>query len=586
MGTDGLIIDLRTSWGGSYGLNLGISRLLNHSTLTLDALKRCSPNDLYSLCPASPSFWNGEIQADIGTFYDRPIAVLLGPNCLSYGDITSWQLSYVPNAKMFGRSPSAIYSGNAAEDPQPYRSGYQMRCPTLTFVDHHHPELPRWGQEYPNLEEVWLTPEGVANGEDDVVNRAVEWMNNLVFPHNTATNKSYYIPGLDSVKIFTTVENPNSHQISATAYLNTLAGVVIDSVNLIPSLINSFSEQFSGVMNAPAEEEYYAISITASDLTNSENFSMPNAVALTTVGPVKLDSLYVLDQSNYFLVKPLLKNHSTVNTITNASVHLICNDPWVTSIIPATSDLPNIPPGGIVGTSDMFRVDIDTTIFPDYFNFKVEVYSNGWPFWNDSMRYPPIPMVSINPTELNFGEVATGSSATKTFSITNYGDEDLIVSDINSNNPVFVVGINSAVVYPDSSQDVEVTFTPIALQTYSGVIEIIHNAEGSPDTIIVTGDGVTDVEDNLQPIVYNLEQNYPNPFNPNTMIKYSIPEISKVVVKMYNLLGEEVATLVNEEKVAGYYQIEFNAANLPSGVYFYQLKAGDYVNTKKMVLLK
>jgi hypothetical protein len=83
-----------------------------------------------------------------------------------------------------------------------------------------------------------------------------------------------------------------------------------------------------------------------------------------------------------------------------------------------------------------------------------------------------------------------------------------------------------------------------------------------------------------------LDQNYPNPFNPNTVIKYSIPEVSKVMLKLYNLLGEEMATLVNEEKVAGYYKVEFNAATLPSGVYFYQLRAGDFVQTKKMLLLK
>ncbi|MCW9064735.1 MAG: S41 family peptidase, partial [Ignavibacteriaceae bacterium] len=211
MQTDGLIIDIRFNWGGAYGLNDGISRLMNHSTLTMDVKKRCSPNDLFSLCPYTPSFWIGEIPADVGTFYDNPIAVLLGPNCLSYGDVTSWQLSYVPNAKMFGRSPQAIYSGMwSGVAPQPYKAGYSLECPNLTLVDHYDPEIPRWGQEYPNFEEVWLTPDGVANGEDDVVSRAVEWMNNLVYPHNIVTDKTYYIPGVDSAHIYATIENPNS----------------------------------------------------------------------------------------------------------------------------------------------------------------------------------------------------------------------------------------------------------------------------------------------------------------------------------------------------------------------------------------
>jgi len=98
---------------------------------------------------------------------------------------------------------------------------------------------------------------------------------------------------------------------------------------------------------------------------------------------------------------------------------------------------------------------------------------------------------------------------------------------------------------------------------------------------------VTSVEDEIsQPTEFILEQNYPNPFNPSTTIKYSIPEISKVKLTLFNLLGEEVTTLLNEEKVAGNYSIEFNASSLPSGVYFYQLRADEFVNTKKMILLK
>jgi hypothetical protein len=94
-----------------------------------------------------------------------------------------------------------------------------------------------------------------------------------------------------------------------------------------------------------------------------------------------------------------------------------------------------------------------------------------------------------------------------------------------------------------------------------------------------------------EPIVPNeeiLNQNYPNPFNPQTTIEYSIKNWNYVTLKVYDLLGKEIVTLINEEKPAGNYNIQFDAAkyNLPSGIYFYTLKAGDYTSSKKMILIK
>jgi hypothetical protein len=88
------------------------------------------------------------------------------------------------------------------------------------------------------------------------------------------------------------------------------------------------------------------------------------------------------------------------------------------------------------------------------------------------------------------------------------------------------------------------------------------------------------------PTEFLLSQNYPNPFNPTTTFRYSIPNESKVIIKVYDIIGREVVTLVNEEKSTGNYELTWNAANLPSGIYFYQLRAGDYIKTKKMILLK
>ena len=83
-----------------------------------------------------------------------------------------------------------------------------------------------------------------------------------------------------------------------------------------------------------------------------------------------------------------------------------------------------------------------------------------------------------------------------------------------------------------------------------------------------------------------LSQNYPNPFNPTTLIKYQIPVESFTTLKVYDVLGNEVATLVKDEKTAGNYEVEFNATGLASGIYLYKLKAGEFVDVKKMIVLK
>jgi len=104
---------------------------------------------------------------------------------------------------------------------------------------------------------------------------------------------------------------------------------------------------------------------------------------------------------------------------------------------------------------------------------------------------------------------------------------------------------------------------------------------------------VSVVVENIIPNEIKLFQNYPNPFNPTTIIKYSIPSVATshdlsqhVQLKVFDILGKEVFELVNEEKSAGSYQVEFNSKNLPSGTYFYKLSVGNFIQTKKMMLLQ
>ena len=112
---------------------------------------------------------------------------------------------------------------------------------------------------------------------------------------------------------------------------------------------------------------------------------------------------------------------------------------------------------------------------------------------------------------------------------------------------------------------------------------------GQKRTLIAIRDTVTSVSGNEEMIKsFKLEQNYPNPFNASTVIKYSIPNGSPVVVKLiiYDILGNEIATLVDKQQSAGHYEVRFNPADISSGIYFYKLTAGNYTGIKKLMLLK
>jgi hypothetical protein len=164
----------------------------------------------------------------------------------------------------------------------------------------------------------------------------------------------------------------------------------------------------------------------------------------------------------------------------------------------------------------------------------------------------------------------------------------------------FIVGDDGLII---ETTDAGETWLPNSSQLTTNDLHRVHISGGSGEW----GPGLT-VGDNktalLYPIVVSVDdkpelaenfylyQNYPNPFNPSTKIKFSIPSVEttrRVVfttLKVYDILGNEIATLVNEEKPAGDYDVEFNAATLPSGIYFYQLQVGSFVQTKKMAYLK
>jgi hypothetical protein len=153
---------------------------------------------------------------------------------------------------------------------------------------------------------------------------------------------------------------------------------------------------------------------------------------------------------------------------------------------------------------------------------------------------------------------------------------------------------DSVVIYWDLPQQITgilqdiITGTLINIQiSGSGNFMVPNPAALDRLKLLITYNNATEVYDEqLHPVDFSLSQNYPNPFNPSTKIKYSIGNNLNVQLKIFDVLGKEITTLVSSEQPAGTYEVDFDGKELTSGIYFYTIKAGNYVETKSMILMK
>ena len=194
-----------------------------------------------------------------------------------------------------------------------------------------------------------------------------------------------------------------------------------------------------------------------------------------------------------------------------------------------------------------------------------------------------------NRDTINVGIVYVDHSKDTSFVVSNIGNDTLHVDSITVTNPRFTVRHSGFAVAEGSSFTDTVRFTALTVGTFSGFL-ILHSdaTNTSSDTIVVIGmcQKLTYAGEQIVPKEFSLSQNYPNPFNPSTIINYQLPKSNRVTLRLYDAIGREVATLVDEYKQAGSYDVQFNASKLSSGVYFYRIQSGNYVDLKKMVLMK
>ena len=205
---------------------------------------------------------------------------------------------------------------------------------------------------------------------------------------------------------------------------------------------------------------------------------------------------------------------------------------------------------------------------------------------------------TVVPRVIDFGSVPVGSQATKPVIVISTSIDPLVVTDIVSSDPEHFIAVpRHFTVLPTRKWTIAVAYTPTDDQLHEATLTIYSNDPDGPITISVRGHGVTTTAPVVKkkpiqrPVKFALKQNYPNPFNPETVIEYQVPADGLVQLNIYDTSGRLVKQLVNQFQEAGHYRVKWSGTNqqgvrVGNGVYFYILKAGDFVAQKKMILMR
>ncbi|MBS4035409.1 MAG: T9SS type A sorting domain-containing protein [Ignavibacterium sp.] len=245
-------------------------------------------------------------------------------------------------------------------------------------------------------------------------------------------------------------------------------------------------------------------------------------------------------------------------------------------------------------------------------NLNLPISNSGPTISIISINHPPPPKsfnkninVSVASVEVSIDEILHQRTGDLTITLSHNGVTDTLVLEAGGSGKNFystLLSDEAEELIGNGTSPFTEFYKPFKpLSAFQGLdpygdweLKIIDGYSGNDGTLtgwsiqISLDSPVLSTEDNdmIYPVDFVLHQNYPNPFNPSTRIKYQVSGISHVSLKIYDLLGREAATLVNEQKPAGSYEFDFNADALSSGIYFYRLQAGSFIETKKMIVLR
>ena len=238
------------------------------------------------------------------------------------------------------------------------------------------------------------------------------------------------------------------------------------------------------------------------------------------------------------------------------------------------------------GSADITEIDADNNIV-----FEASLPDTMYSY--RAFKFPwKTDLFTLSSYNIGFGNVSVGQTASLTVMIKNNSQDSLLtISGYHHSNSSFLpIKEFPFIMYPGEEVPLTIKYTPdtSSLGNLSDRLYIFSEKPGERITQVVqlSGNTIVSVDDENKPVVFNLAQNYPNPFNPSTTIEYSIPKASNVTIAVFNILGEKVADLVNEEKSSGNYKVQFNGNGLASGIYIYKLTAGNFTQIKKLTLLK
>lgn len=630
--TTGLIIDYRMNWGGFMHLGQkGFESLFNAYEPAYGGLERSNTYNHLELS-SSDNFYFSYIYGAAESYYDKPIAVLVGPGALSAGDYNSLAMKLHPMTRFFGKSTAAAFNRPRWTN-MVYNNEWGGRYAEVESYLQNDPDQHLTRIEFPVDEEVWLTPDNVAEGHDNVVDAAVDWINNLSgnLPEISFEPASLEIslePGEVITQDLTISNNGTSHLFYSLTpkvddYLrlanNNESTVIISSDNKQSSSLSAEgssrnrstpNQDDNPIIQGHGGPDNFGYTWVDSHQPYGPSFNWVDISGVgiplnlgddSYAGPFDLGFEFPFYDSSYSEIYICSNGYLKFESGHTYNLNRPIPYPYQPNniIVPWWDNL-NPADGGFIyfyedAENDRFIVSfIEVPKYggwsSGFVTFQAILYSDG------QIEFNYLEMdLEINwfPPDLYTATIgienASGTDGLEVLFNAGYFFDSL---SVRITTDWLAVSPSSGHIASNGDEVAAVIFSTKNLPPgdYTGKVFLVSNDPDShgpsiiPCTLTVT---TTDVRDeSILPVTFSLDQNYPNPFNSSTIINYSLPEQSNVVIDIFDLLGRKVESITDSDKPAGVHQVIWQADKASSGMYFYKIQAGDNSETRKMMLLK